>query len=327
MSKIDPEELGRTLTTLLRKHPEAGGLRLEKGRWAALDSSAEAMALSLGQAVDVTDILALIEGKGSRFLELDEGGNRVRAKQRKPRQRSGVRVPELLFHGTTVQQMQKARDKGVLSRRQGRPVFFSASESQAWLVAHRLKGHPAVLYVEAQRASRDGVAFRKGRNSLFLAEQVPKRHLLNLHDGFAEQHSAGGVLIRNVEGNNEVALVACRRGRRVCWEIAKGKLEHGESPQQAAIREMQEEMGFEADLEIVGDLGFVQYAFNVPNLGPRLKTLFVYVVEAQSEVVSFDPQLSEGIEEVRWFPVKEAVKLVPHRSLRPIFIRLAEQYA
>jgi len=327
MSKIDPEELGRTLTSLLRMHPDAGGLRLEKGRWAGLDSSAAAIAQSLGKTVEVTDILALVNGKGSRFLELDAARSRVRTKQRKKRKAAGVRVPELLFHGTTVQQMKKVRDKGMLVRRQGRPVFFSASESQAWLVAHRLKGEPAVLYVEAQRASRDGVVFRKGRNSLFLAEQIPQRHLLNLHDGFAEQHSAGGVLLRNVVGVNEVALVACRRGRRVCWEIAKGKLEMGETPQQAAIRETQEEMGFEADLEIVGDLGFVQYAFNVPNLGPRLKTLFVYVMKSKTDVTEFEPQLSEGIEEVRWFPVKQAVKLVPHRSLRPIFVRLSEQYA
>ena len=86
-------------------------------------------------------------------------------------------------------------------------------------------------------------------------------------------------------------------------------------------------MGFEGDLKIVGDLGFVQYAFNVPNLGPRLKTLFVFAMEAPSELSEFEPQLSEGIEEVRWFPVKQAVKLVPHRSLRPIFMRLSEQYS
>ena len=122
-------------------------------------------------------------------------------------------------------------------------------------------------------------------------------------------------------------MVACRRGKRVSWEIAKGKLETGESPQQAAIREMQEEMGFEGELEMVGDLGFVRYAFNVPDLGPRLKTLFVYVFEAQSSLTEFHPQRSEGIEEVRWFSVKQAGSLVPHPSLRPIFIRLSEQYA
>jgi RNA:NAD 2'-phosphotransferase (TPT1/KptA family)/8-oxo-dGTP pyrophosphatase MutT (NUDIX family) len=327
MSKANPDRWGKTLTSLLRIGPHEGGLTLEEGRWAALESSAAAMALSLGQAVEVIDVVALVEGSASRFLELDEGRKRVRRRRLNKASGRGRSLPEILYHGITRREMEKARESGVLSSRKKRPVYLSSSESQAWHVAHRLKGTPAVLYVEAQRAAWAGTVFRKGRNGLYLVDSIPTSHVLNLRDGFAHQHSSGGVLIRKVEGQTQVALVACRRGKRVSWEIAKGKLETGESPQQAAIREMQEEMGFEGELEVVGDLGFVHYAFNVPDLGPRLKTLFVYVVEAQSSLTEFQPQRSEGIEEVRWFSVKRAASLVPHPSLRPIFSRLSKQYA
>jgi 8-oxo-dGTP pyrophosphatase MutT (NUDIX family) len=183
-----------------------------------------------------------------------------------------------------------------------------------------------VLVVEARRAERDGVSFRRGRGGLFLTKSVPSRHVLNLGDGFGEQFSAGGFLVREREGGAQVALVSCRRGRRDSWEIAKGKLEAGETPQESAKREVQEEMGFTATLEILHDLGVVHYAFHVPGAGPRLKRLHVYVLQANPEPVTFEPRAEEGIQEVRWFPVEEARRLVPHPSLRPVLARLAHLY-
>jgi 8-oxo-dGTP pyrophosphatase MutT (NUDIX family) len=222
--------------------------------------------------------------------------------------------------------MEHAREAGSLARDSGQDVYLSTSESQAWKVAHRLNQDPVVLVVEARRAERDGVAFRRGRGGLFLTQSVPSRHVLNLGDGFGEQLSAGGFLVRRWEGEVQVALVSCRRGRRDSWEIAKGKLEEGETPQESAKREIQEEMGFTARLEIVHDLGVAHYAFHVPGVGPRLKRLHVYVLVADPEPVTFEPRAEEGIQEVRWFPVDQAQRLVPHPSLRPVLTRLVNLY-
>jgi 8-oxo-dGTP pyrophosphatase MutT (NUDIX family) len=222
--------------------------------------------------------------------------------------------------------MERAREAGELARDNGQDVYLSTSESQAWKVAHRLNRDPVVLVVEARRAEREGVVFRRGRGGLFLTKSVPSQHVLNLGDGFGEQLSAGGFLVRQREGKAQVALVSCRRGRRDSWEIAKGKLEAGETPQASARREIQEEMGFSADLEILHDLGVVHYAFHVPGVGPRLKRLHVYVLQANPEPVTFEPREEEGIMEVRWFPVDEARRLVPHPSLRPVLTRLAQLY-
>ncbi len=244
----------------------------------------------------------------------------------KKRRRPSSQPPELLFHGTSLSQMKRARDEGMLARHNGQDVYLSTSESQAWKVAHRLNREPVVLVVEARRAERDGVSFRRGRGGLFLTKGVPSRHVLNLGDGYGEQFSAGGFLVRQQEGEMQVALVSCRRGRRDSWEIAKGKLEAGETPQESAKREIQEEMGFTATLEVLHDLGVVHYAFHVPGTGPRLKRLHVYVFRAEPEPVTFEPREEEGIQEVRWFPIDEARRLVPHPSLRPVLTRLAHLY-
>ena len=78
--------------------------------------------------------------------------------------------------------------------------------------------------------------------------------------------------------------------------------------------------------EVLHDLGVVHYAFHVPGTGPRLKRLHVYVFRAEPEPVTFEPREEEGIQEVRWFPIDEARRLVPHPSLRPVLTRLAHLY-
>jgi 8-oxo-dGTP diphosphatase len=67
--------------------------------------------------------------------------------------------------------------------------------------------------------------------------------------------AAGGVLLREHEGKVQVLLVY--RPRYGDWALPKGKLQAGESPEQAALREVREETGYEVTL---GDaLGEIRY--------------------------------------------------------------------
>lgn len=58
--------------------------------------------------------------------------------------------------------------------------------------------------------------------------------------------AAGGVLLREQEGKVQVLLV--HRPRYGDWSLPKGKLEAGESPEQAAMREVREETGYDVTL-------------------------------------------------------------------------------
>ncbi len=247
---------------------------------------------------------------------------------RRPRNRTGRRgpcPPDILYHATTLDRAERARARGVLEIGGGRPVFLSRSESQAWQVAHRQSGEPVVLYIDAARARQlRRCRFERNRQGLWQASSVPVGHVLNLREGFAEQASAGGIPVWHGRVGAELLLIQVQRRHRRTWEVAKGKLEPGESPAAAAVREVREEAGIPCDLEIRQELGFVRYGFTTPDHEPRLKTLHMYLMDAPER---FDPALlrpigGEGITGVDWFPVDEATRLVAHRSLRPLMRRV-----
>lgn len=77
-----------------------------------------------------------------------------------------------------------------------------------------------------------------------------------------EYASAGGVVVTPT-GSSVLVLVRGKRmgpGDRPEVRLPKGHIEPGESPRQAALREVHEESGL-ANLEILSDLGYQQVRF------------------------------------------------------------------
>jgi 8-oxo-dGTP pyrophosphatase MutT (NUDIX family) len=70
--------------------------------------------------------------------------------------------------------------------------------------------------------------------------------------------SSGGVVVRPVDGRYEVCLIS--DGRH--WGLPKGNVEAGESPEQAALREIAEETGLiETQLRVRGPLPASEYVY------------------------------------------------------------------
>ena len=204
-------------------------------------------------------------------------------------------------------------------------MFLSRSEAQAWQVAHRQRGEPVVLYIDAARARQlRRCRFERNRQGLWQAGSVPVGHVLNLRPGFAEQASAGGIPIIFGERGPELLLIQVERRHRRTWEVAKGKLERGETPEHTAVREVREEMGIPDDLGIVRGLGFVRYGFTTPDREPRLKTLHMFLMRAPVRYEQFIPASGEGIISAGWFAPEQASRLVAHRSLQPLMRHVVE---
>jgi hypothetical protein len=72
---------------------------------------------------------------------------------------------------------------------------------------------------------------------------------------------------------------------------------------------------------VEGEVGTIRYGFSTPDGSPRLKTIYLYVLEADGPC-QFAPARGEGIDEVRWFGLQEALDALAHPSLRGAISRL-----
>jgi 8-oxo-dGTP diphosphatase len=127
------------------------------------------------------------------------------------------------------------------------------------------------------------------------------------------QVSAGGVTFRRPAVPNEaqVALVCVGPTRR--WQLPKGIVEQGESPEAAAVREVREEAGLDAT--IIAPLETVEYWY-VGTLqgGERVryhKFVHFFLLEyLRGDVRDHDAE----VEEARWVPSSDAVELLAFKS-------------
>jgi len=128
------------------------------------------------------------------------------------------------------------------------------------------------------------------------------------------EHSAGGVLLED----GKVLLIRTRnlKGEEV-WTFPKGLVEPGESPERAALREVFEETGYEA--EILRPLGQVTYWF--VRDGKRVKkTVDWFLMRPIRRVKEPDWE----VEGVAWVPLEEAAERLRYKSDRELLDRVRE---
>ena len=121
--------------------------------------------------------------------------------------------------------------------------------------------------------------------------------------------SAGGVVYRRAEQGVEIVL--CGRVAEGLWALPKGTPVHGESLRETALREVTEETGL--GVNIVGDLGTIEYVFARPSRGVRFeKTVYHYLMEPSGSGSVNDHDGEYDL--VEWFPAPEALRIMTHRN-------------
>lgn len=154
---------------------------------------------------------------------------------------------------------------------------------------------------------------RKRRSAKASPPERPQR-------GVRAEVSAGGVVFRG-EGNTLEIALAARRTRKgeLAWGLPKGNIEPGESSEQAAIREVLEETGLKA--EVVEPLGDSRYFYVWE--GDRIrKVVHFFLMRATGGDIS---RHDHEMEDVRWFPLAEALDEAAYGGEREILRRAAER--
>jgi 8-oxo-dGTP pyrophosphatase MutT (NUDIX family) len=118
-----------------------------------------------------------------------------------------------------------------------------------------------------------------------------------------EETSAGGLVVDRSGPEPAGALIArLNRAGRVEWCLPKGHLEHDETPEQAAVREIAEETGIQG--RIIDGLGTIDYWFSVE--GKRVhKHVHHYLLLATGGALSTEGDPDHEAIDVAWVPLPE----------------------
>jgi len=137
-----------------------------------------------------------------------------------------------------------------------------------------------------------------------------------------DEFSAGGVVVRDGADGAEVAVIRTREGR---WQLPKGWIEDGETPEVAAVREAREEAG--VDAEVVAPLGTIEYWF-VSTYDPEPARVHKRVQFYLLRYVggSTDDHDDEVLE-ARWLTIDEARRMLAFKDERRMVTLAHERLA
>ena len=138
-----------------------------------------------------------------------------------------------------------------------------------------------------------------------------------------EQVSAGGVVYRRRAERVEVALISV--GEQGRWQLPKGLVGRGESPEEAALREVAEETGLAC--EIVGGLEKVEYWYFSKGGARRVrfhKFVHFYLMRyASGDVSGHDDEVNEA----RWVGLEDAEEMLAFRGEKKVMAEARERLA
>ena len=133
-----------------------------------------------------------------------------------------------------------------------------------------------------------------------------------------DEVSAGGLV---VDTTGKLGLLIGRRdqkdtsGKRILWSLPKGHIEEGETPEEAALREVHQDTGIESIIE--KSLGVIDFWFMAG--GKRIhKTVHHYLFRESGGFLA--PQETE-VDEVAWFPLSEIVERLAYPDEKKLIAR------
>ena len=136
-----------------------------------------------------------------------------------------------------------------------------------------------------------------------------------------DEVSAGGLVI---DTTGTMGLLIGRydhkdaSGKRVLWSLPKGHIEEGETPEQAAIREVAEETGITSS--ITKSLGVIDFWFMAG--GKRIhKTVHHFMF---TEVGGTLLAQESEVDEVSWFPLAEIIDRLAYPDEKKLIAKSAE---
>jgi 8-oxo-dGTP pyrophosphatase MutT (NUDIX family) len=149
--------------------------------------------------------------------------------------------------------------------------------------------------------------------------------------------SAGGVVVRKSQTGWELAVIEPQREpessaksdkkrQKQVLALPKGLVDHGEKPEETAIREVREETGIEATM--LAKLTNIKYVY-VRTWGDQqrvFKIVSFYLLRYQvGEIDQIKPEMRIEVKRAFWIPLEGAERKIAYKGERDV-VQLAQRY-
>ncbi|WP_439544534.1 RNA 2'-phosphotransferase [Hyphomicrobium sp.] len=176
---VDPIQLSKFLSFVLRHKPDAIGLALDPQGWVRIDELIEKGNVARPR-FSREDLLHVVKTSDKKRFSISTDGLRIRAAQG-----HSVSVdlglppqapPPVLLHGTATRFIDSILREG-LKPQDREQVHLSTDEATARRVGQR-HGKAAILKIDALRMHAQGFKFYLADNGVWLTDQVPPEFLI-----------------------------------------------------------------------------------------------------------------------------------------------------
>ena len=179
-NQLDFTSLSKAASHALRHEPWLYELELDTQGWVSVASLLEALSTERPEwsGLQEADLQQMIVASDKQRHEIADGKIRARYGHSVDGRVKLVidTPPQVLFHGTSNASAQRIRSEGLrpMARQY---VHLSANVEMARSVGLRKDKSPQILVVDAAAASADGITFYKANDLVWLADEVPSRHI------------------------------------------------------------------------------------------------------------------------------------------------------
>jgi bis(5'-nucleosidyl)-tetraphosphatase len=143
---------------------------------------------------------------------------------------------------------------------------------------------------------------------------------------YRRDRSAGVIVFHREADGCRFLLLLSRLTKRPLWEFPKGGVDDGETVEQAALRELEEETGLgAADIRIIPDFEHVEeYRFTSGRGDGRTlvrKEVTYFLAEASATRVQLS---AHEASQYAWLPLDEAIRKLKYKARREMLRRAAD---
>jgi putative RNA 2'-phosphotransferase len=170
--------LGKRLAYLLRHHPEAEGLAIDKqGGWVEVEDLILKLEITLE---DLKQVVAQ-DSKG-RFSFENKSYRRIRANQghsiEVDLKLKRIVPPPILYHGTAQRFKESILQNGIT--RKGRHHVHLSKDMKSAIKVGQRHGKPIIIIIDSKKMSQDGIPFFLSKNNVYLTKHVDSKYFKNI---------------------------------------------------------------------------------------------------------------------------------------------------